>query len=188
MATHGNVHAVSAVILWREVFLQWTVTGNKSVPSAGNVMLMLVWDLTGPSSSTTRIRQMVNCAQYCVMLCLKRSWNSLLAVNTEDIWQMELFCNMTTHVIWRQWPLKQYENWNSSSSHIQHTVQSSPQLWLPYFPTAQICVTWIPICKQWRGQGHSAHNFAQNWKHSSQMASGSLWTKVTNAWRSYGIM
>jgi len=49
--------------------------------------------LMGPSSSITRImdgRPIV----HCIVLGLKWSWNSLLAVNAEQCRQMELYCTV----------------------------------------------------------------------------------------------
>jgi len=70
----------------------------------------------------------------------------------------------------------------------QHTVQILPHL-ITIFLTAKRCIMWMPSCNWWKDQGCGAHvALHTNQKHSLQMASGSSWTKVTNAWRSKEIM
>jgi len=122
---HENVNAVSySSIMMKERFScsglsqamkhGWTTinlrankewSGNTHLcpgPRNSQVCLLLAkccWHcfgtLMGPSSSTIRTLD-IQSVVHSILLCLKRSWNPLFAVNAEECWQMELFCIMTT--------------------------------------------------------------------------------------------
>jgi len=55
----------------------------RSVPSANKMMLMLFWDLVGPSLSSVRIRAGQSVV-HSIVVSSKRSWNLLLVVNIEE--------------------------------------------------------------------------------------------------------
>jgi hypothetical protein len=62
------------------------------------------------------------------MLYLKRSSNPLFTANTEEWWQMELFCiTITLDLIQQQWLLEQYGNWNFSFfHHLSYSLEVNP--------------------------------------------------------------
>jgi hypothetical protein len=59
----------------------------KHMPSNGEVMLTMFGDFNGPSSRIIRIVDR-RLTVHGTVLCLKRRWNPLFAVNAEDRWQM----------------------------------------------------------------------------------------------------
>jgi hypothetical protein len=102
--------------------------------------------LMGLSSSNIRIVESQSVV-YGIVLWLKRSYNTLSAENSEEYWQMVLFCVMTNlDLIQQQWQLERFENWNSIFFPAQHKLRSLP-IWLPYIRTDQRCVTWTPVYK-----------------------------------------
>jgi hypothetical protein len=78
-----------------------------------------------------------------VVLCLKKCWNLLFAVNVEEYWHKKLFTILTLYLIWYKWLWKQFRNWNLSFSLTPYTVQI-----LSKWYTTQNCVTWMPLCIQ----------------------------------------
>jgi hypothetical protein len=127
---------------------------------------------------------MDNSAQYCALP--EEELNPLFAVNTGML-QIELFCIMTMlDHIWRQWLLKEFENWNSSSSpHTAYSPDLAPpgyHIFGPFKDTLHGCQFANDDIKDALHTWLHTHQ-----KHSLQMTSGSLWTEVTNVWRSLGI-
>jgi len=129
----------------------WPRTNKfKSMSSAGKVMLMLFWDSTGAILCLHLVHG--QSIVHGIVLCLKKSWNLLFAVNAE-CWQMELCIMTMVDLIWQQWTLKGYENWNSSSSPTKHTVISDYHT----FRLFKDALHRHQFAKWWRCQGHRAY-------------------------------
>jgi len=100
---------------------------NWSVPPFIKVMLILFWDCIGPILK--HYWDLGHTAN--IVICLKRGWNALFAVNTEKCWQMDLFCILTMHnVIWQLMTIALFYNCNLKFT---PTQPSSIPVWLSYF-------------------------------------------------------
>jgi hypothetical protein len=153
----GNMHAIFAALLQRRrgfpatdcyrwgnmVAPLWTFkqTSKHRVEThiiAQEWCLCCFGDLMGPSSSTAKMVHRWSVV-HSIVLCLKRRWNLLFAVNTVEHWQRE-FCIMTTlDLTWKQWPLKWFENQNLSFSPTHHTVQISLHLITIFLDCLKMC-------------------------------------------------
>jgi len=102
--------------------------------------------IMAPSLSITRIvdrRSVV----HGIVLCLKRNWNSQFPVNTGECWQMELFRSLqclTSYGSRNHWNDLKTKIWASPPRNIHSKYFP---IWLPYFWTAQRCITQMLICK-----------------------------------------
>jgi hypothetical protein len=105
---------------------------------------------------------------------LKRSLNLLFTVDTEECWQMELFCIMTMlDLIQQHQPLKQFENWNLNFFPAQHTVQICHLITISW-DWSKLHYVYNDLCILKRLWIQHTYGFPHNWKHSWQIELGNV--------------